>query len=100
MPLGCSLIILHVLGVSKDRFEMRSYVIKLFFFNNRYTKKTKKPRGVLTNFKQLKKDFMENNMNHLNDDPTGTGFRFVIILVSVVIVTLVAVKVLLFPDIK
>ena len=43
---------------------------------------------------------MENNIDHLNDDEKKSGFGFVFMWVGIVIIALVALKLLVFPDLK
>ncbi len=43
---------------------------------------------------------MENNIDHLKDDEKKSGFGFVFMWVGIVIVALVALKLLVFPDLK
>ncbi|MFZ7115543.1 MAG: hypothetical protein ACO1G9_09220 [Bacteroidota bacterium] len=43
---------------------------------------------------------MENNVDHLNDGEKKSGFGMVFLWVGIVIVALVALKLLVFPDSK
>ena len=43
---------------------------------------------------------MENNIDHLNDGENKSGFGMVFLWVGIVIVALVALKLLVFPDSK
>jgi hypothetical protein len=43
---------------------------------------------------------MENNINHLEGDEKKSGFGFIFMWVGIVIVALVALKLLVFPDLK
>ncbi len=43
---------------------------------------------------------MENNIDHLNDGEKKSGFGMVFLWVGIVIVALVALKLLVFPDSK
>jgi hypothetical protein len=47
-----------------------------------------------------KKILMENNLDYKNDTEKKSGFGFVFMWVGIVIVALVALKLLVFPDLK
>lgn len=56
--------------------------------------------SLTTNLLSQKKSLMENNLDYMNDNEKKSGFGFVFMWVGIVIVALIALKLIVFPDLK